>query len=220
MRIFLRIDDVFLSDADTVLRLCKKLGEKRVGYCAAVTGNDMAQPRTWSLLERIIETGGQIGLHGFSHTGRFGPYASELLQLKLPELHNSIQGLLPRLPQPLRPRIFVPPFNAINREQILLCARYFKVVCGGPETVRFTDGFVGPVALPGTAWYFASLQPWYDTARHMVASGTVCAMKKQRGFVCITVHMANEAIDDFTALMELIDQTADSITPWNYICAQ
>ena len=45
------------------------------------------------------------------------------------------------------PYILVPPFNAIGPEQILQLSNYFKVICGGPETARFTGRLTGPVAV-------------------------------------------------------------------------
>jgi len=218
MRLFLRIDDVFFNNSAAVELLCDKLGEKRIAYCAAVTGQDLTLPQAQPLLTRIQETGGHIGLHGFTHSGKFGPFNSELLQMNLPHLDDRIQSLFSQLPRSLRPNILIPPFNAINREQILHCARYFKIICGGPETVRFTDGYIGPIALPGKAWYFASLHPWYDTAHRILLSKALTMMHTYRGFACITVHMPSEASDGFTALMELIDRISSLVTPWDKIC--
>jgi glycosyltransferase involved in cell wall biosynthesis len=216
MRIFLRIDDVFMSDPKSVSLLCEKLARRNIPFCAGVTGKDLGSERAGQLVDRIRQSGGEIALHGFTHSGTFGPFTSEILQMKCSVLNEELNKLFNDLPVRKIPAIFIPPYNAINRDQIVCMTRHFKVICGGPETARFTDCASGPVALENDAWYFPSFYPFYSNAAAMTKSQALRLLEGQMGFICITVHMPDEAKDGFAALMRLIGGIADAITPWDY----
>ncbi len=218
IRIFLRIDDVFIKNAAAAALLCEKLGDKQIPYCAGITGNDFLDDGAGPLLRRILQSGGQIALHGFTHAGRFGPFKSELLQMNFAEMDARIEKVFSGVPASFRPKIFIPPYNAISREQLFHLANSFNVICGGPETARFTDYYTGPVALGRNAWYFPSFHPFYDNARNILKSNALRNIPGGKGFLCITVHMAIEAEDDFSALMNVIDRVRDKMASWDYFC--
>jgi glycosyltransferase involved in cell wall biosynthesis len=216
LRIFLRIDDVFLNDSASVALLCEKISDLKIRYCAGITGNDLCSTDFNPEKETILRSGGIIALHGFSHCGTFGPFMSEILQMNVPALESNLTALRNHIPVSEFPNIFIPPFNAISREQIVYLTNYFKVICGGPETARFTDYFTGPVALVNTAWYVPSFFPFYNNASTMLQSKEFHCGIKQVGVTCITVHMPLEARDGFGALMRLLKLIADKIAPWEY----
>jgi len=95
-------------------------------------------------------------------------------------------------------------------------ARYFKVICGGPETARFTDCFIGPVAISDSSWYFPAFHPFYNTAAHILKSKVLKEAAQWKGFLCIGVHMSVEAQDGYKALMELVDRISERLTSWKY----
>ena len=42
-------------------------------------------------------------------------------------------------------------------------------------------------------------------------------MGNLKGFLCIGVHMQQEAQEGFTALLNLVDRVFDTLTPWDYL---
>ncbi len=216
LRIFLRIDDVFLSDPAGVELLCDKMAAMKIGYCAGITGNDLGLAKHNQVKARIRQSGGIIALHGFSHTGRFGPYKSEILQMNIPAIAAKLNTLHEQMFPSEIPRIFIPPYNAVSRDQIVFLTNYFKVICGGPETARFTDYFSGPLALANDSWYVPSFFPFYNNASSMLQSKEFRWSIKQNGLACITLHMPLEAQDRFNGLVDLLNRIADKIMPWEY----
>ncbi|HAJ79358.1 MAG TPA: hypothetical protein DCO75_06265 [Fibrobacteres bacterium] len=215
LNIFLRIDDVFFDELETVDLMCDKLSDKNVHYCAAVTGNDLISPGAGPVLQKILSSGGRIALHGFTHSGKFGMFNSEILQMNFIELDVKIKEVFSNMPANFKPEIFIPPFNAISREQILHLSDFFKVICGGPETARFTDYYTGPIALCNKSWYFPAFQPFYGCAYNILKSKTLKTIMRQKGFVCFNLHMPDEAKDNFASLIKLIDAISDYLTSWN-----
>jgi glycosyltransferase involved in cell wall biosynthesis len=217
VRVFLRIDDVLLDRDKEVKSLCDGLAKRNVPFCAAIIGNDLIAPGNGGLIQRVRESGGEIALHGLTHSGRFGPFDSEILQMNLSKIEAMVKLTDGHFSGPDRPKIFIPPFNSIGREQIVYAARYFKVICGGPETARFTDCFAGPVALSDSSWYFPAFYPFYDTAAHILKSKVLEETLKWKGFLCIGVHMSVEVEDGFKALVELVDRVSEKLTSWKYL---
>ena len=155
--IFLRIDDIFLDNKDPVYRLCDLMSNTNTPFLAAVTGSDLSDRKNASLLQLLRKSGAAIGLHGFSHQGRFGPFKSELLQINFPEFTSRLMKINESGVE--TPWILVPPYNAIGPEQIVQLSKHFKVICGGPETARFTENY-RPIAISGTL--FPLISPFWQ----------------------------------------------------------
>jgi hypothetical protein len=213
-RCFLRIDDVFLDNKEAVERMCEITSRKGIPCLAAVIGSHITDERYSSTLEAIRQSGADIGLHGFVHKGKFGPYNSEILQVPFPRLSASVDKALAVFPEPARPFVFVPPFNAINRDQILFLGKYFKVICGGPETARFTDKTLGPVALSNGSWYFPAFYPFYQRSSAILRSRALNRYGPLGCNICYAVHMPDEARNGFRDFSILIDRIADTLTSW------
>jgi hypothetical protein len=212
---FLRIDDVFLAEQEAVRGLCTLLHDRKIPFLAALKGDDLRVPDNFALIDLIRRSGGTIGLHGFSHAGRFGPFQSELLQMRIPDILMKIEEISEAGRWGTEePRILVPPFNALGPGQIAALASGFSVICGGPETLRFTDRRIGPVALDGGGWYFPSLHPWYGSAAAILKSGALSQGKSFTGAVCITTHLGCEAVDAFGALSRLLECLPRGTRPW------
>jgi glycosyltransferase involved in cell wall biosynthesis len=217
MRIFLRVDDVFFDTVQETELLCNKMKEKNIPFCAAIPGDDLSRVSNSRLVRLVRDSGGEIALHGFTHRGKFGPFQSEILQLKIPQLEKMIEGVNRAAALSDAIKIFIPPFNALSREQIVFLSRYFKIISCGPEAGRFTDRFIGPVALPGGAWYFPAFHPFYNNAKNILKSKAIKELSEYKGFLCIGVHMSVEAKDGFEALLELIGRLSGKLTPWKYL---
>jgi hypothetical protein len=215
-RIFIRIDDLFLHDHALVNRFCDSLKGNAIPFLAAVTGNDLQKNDNSSMIQNIVRCGGAIGVHGFSHSGRFGPYESEILQLTFPQLDGLNASVLEACRvSGVAPIAFVPPFNAVSWEQIVhLCGTY-RIICGGPETVRFTGYLFGPVVLYNASIYFPCCQPFYGSASSMITPALYKTVMNARAPVCLTFHFHKEAEDNFSSLVQCFQLFRDAINDWH-----
>jgi len=213
-RCFLRIDDVFLNQPAYVEKMCTILHEYSVPFLAGITGNQLINDIYQKSLDTIITHGGEIGLHGFSHTGKYGPYPSEILQMTFTDINNKIDAVLQYLPQNRQPVAFIPPFNAINRDQILQIGQRIPVICTGAETARFTDKLFGPLVCSNGSIFFPSLHPYYNPAKRILRSHAIDKLEAIGGTVCITVHMPDEAKSDFSFLNRLAERISKLTTSW------
>lgn len=219
-RLYLRIDDVSATNQIHFNKLCALLEEQSIPCCAAVTGEDLAGNEATTCIERLKDVNAEIALHGFTHRGTFGPYASELLQLSLPELSRTLDTYLQMLPQHHRPPIFIPPFNAINRLQLHALGSRFAIVCTGPESARFIGYRQGPLWSQSGAVYFPSYWPFYTTAHSFIKQPLMHHLATLRGHICISVHMAQEARDGFSALRTLLRHHRALFVPWQTLLSQ
>jgi glycosyltransferase involved in cell wall biosynthesis len=215
-RCFLRIDDVFLDQQEAVVRLCEITSKKKIPFLAAITGKDLADQRYGELADLVRSSGGEIGLHGFLHAGKFGPYNSEILQMSFPQLEAMVEAIFTDVPGNRRPLAFIPPFNAISRDQILYLGKYFPVICGGPETARLTDNMFGPVALKNGSWYFPAFYPFYQDAAAIIRSRAMAAHRSMDANICFAVHMPDEAMNGFESFSELVDRICEELISWTY----
>jgi glycosyltransferase involved in cell wall biosynthesis len=213
---YLRIDDFFLCNKDAVIGCSLLLKKRCIPFLAAIPMNDLINPDNAPLITRIQECGGVIALHGFTHRGSFGPYQSELLQMSFPSIFKQYRQLKKcRHIGKSIPKILVPPFNAIGPGQIVTLSHTFAVICGGPETVRFTGQLFGPVVLTSGALYFPSLHPFYGSSRLFLRNQIASFLQEAHGPICLTTHLADEAADGFTGLSHFLDRLPVSMQPWN-----
>ena len=213
--ILLRVDDVFLKNNDAVDRFIDLMARKKFPFLAGIKGDDLRDPACGPVVERLRESGGEVGIHGFSHKGRFGPFASEIMQMKYPELAEKIAGVSAAEVFKRAPALaFMPPYNAIAGEQIAVLARRFAVITGGPETMRFSDRFAGPLALKDGGWYVPASHPYYTAARNLLHANALGQVHTMRGFICICLHMTEEAKDGYRALEKLLDALPTTPLSW------
>jgi hypothetical protein len=205
---------MFLDRTTDIEALCGVLQKHHVPFLASITGDQMADARFSRNLDTILSSGGEIGLHGFCHQGTFGPFASEILQMTFKEISGKIERALERMPHGVRPIAFVPPFNAISREQICLAGTYFPIVCGGPETARFTDGCFGPLALKNGSLYFPAFFPFYSTVADVMRFKALETLNRLGGIVCVTMHMPHEADNGFADVNRLVPMLAKTTVSW------
>jgi hypothetical protein len=102
----------------------------------------------------------------------------------------------------------------VSRDQIVYLGRHFRVICGGPETARFTDKIFGPVALSNGSWYFPACYPFYQRASGILRSRAFSKYGSLGCNICYAVHMADEARNGFRDLAVLIDRIAEHLTSW------
>jgi glycosyltransferase involved in cell wall biosynthesis len=215
LRMFLRIDDVFFAREKQMEVFLTAMEQIKVPFMAAVTGSDLERRDAGAILKRITACGGSIGIHGFCHQGRFGRFSSEILQMELGELcekARAARDLACGLAK--QPVAFVAPFNAINAIQIIKLSGIFRVVCGGPETARFTERLGGPLVLETGGVYFPSYHPFYGRAADI--NRILSANKNMLcGDICITLHMEEECARKADALRRLADGSRELLYLWD-----
>lgn len=215
---YLRIDDLFFDRPDDVKKFCAVMKKYKHPYLAAVTGNDLLSKNADDCRNWIVESNGVLALHGFTHEGHFGPFNSELLQMPITKISENVLTLRTILAQKKHTiDILVPPFNAIGPEQIIALSSMFKVICGGPETARFTDGIAVPFRIGGAGIYFPSFHPYYSSASQLLK------YKKQFGAsepalpICITTHFTDERKDSFAMLDRFLEHFQLTFRDWNRV---
>ncbi|MCU0609349.1 MAG: glycosyltransferase [Chitinispirillaceae bacterium] len=217
--VLLRIDDVFIRNKN-IGDFAAVMSEKRYPYLAGITGDDLIDPSNAGVINALTTSGAEIAIHGFTHTGTYGPYASELLQTSFPELSGKLAIVAgSAVFQNRKPAGFIPPFNAVSRDQIAFLSDFFPVVTGGPETMRFTDRYTGPIAVKNGGWYVPSLFPYYSNAADILKSGVLKELSQQRGFVSLCLHMTTEACDGFASLRQLLATLPAAPVSWQCFSA-
>ncbi len=214
VRLFLRVDDVFLDNKKLIERFCNAVRKTQVPFLAAITGRDLCSGEYAEQRDMITDAGGRVALHGYTHVGTYGPYAGEMLQYSFPDLDKMIARCTMGISRKYRPVAFIPPFNAIAWDQILHLSKTFPVICGGPETLRFTNNCYGPVVLDNDAVYFPSCHPFYGRAAAFIRPAVVAQVERLRCPICLTVHLQVEAEDEFASLTRCISLYREVIRDW------
>ena len=217
-RLFIRVDDIFMDTPEPVNHFCDRMKQNDVPFLAAVTGQDLVKKENVDLVKNIVDTGGTIALHGFSHSGKYGPYPSEILQLGFPELDRLCSPVLQaNVPDECKPAAFIPPFNAISWEQVVYLSRTFPIICGGPESVRFTSYLFGPLYLDTGGVYFPSCYPFYGCSARLLDYRVTREIITSKAPVCITVHFPEEADNGFISFVKLINTFKTIIADWRML---
>ena len=215
-RLFLRIDDIFLNKPEAIEQFAKLIKKNSTPILAGILGSEILDSKKWPLIELLSESGAYIAIHGFNHQGTFGPFNSELLQMNTFTFLNNIDPVLRSLKKLNQPcSVLIPPFNAIGREQIIAWSKTCKIICGGPETVRFTDRLYGPLALTTGGWYFPSISPFYSNAGVMISNRVPELLFTIKGPLCLTTHFTHESEDNFRSFINLIKTIRQYVHSWD-----
>jgi glycosyltransferase involved in cell wall biosynthesis len=214
-QVFIRIDDLFFNDIEVIRLFMSHLKKLNIPIMAAIRGSDIQNKKYHSILDELKNNSVFIGIHGFTHEGKYGPFDSELLQMKysaFEEQYCQVVATLTMFKQ--NHSILVPPFNAICRSQIIRWSKISSIICGGPETARFTDQFYGPVALSDGGWYFPCMFPFYGNAAMMLQQGVPSLIGKLKGPLCLTMHFTQESKDQFRSFTDLLEMIRSYIHNW------
>lgn len=149
-----------------------------------------------ALLREVASDGATLALHGRDHRTRFASPRrhSELCGLDPAQttalLEEALEELARReLPSP---DVFVPPFNRFDAAQLPTLAAAFRVVCGGPESIRLVGFQRTPQWREGTV-YLPSYAPFYGHAREVLPA-VERAIERQSGlWTPIVLHWGWEA---------------------------
>jgi glycosyltransferase involved in cell wall biosynthesis len=214
-KVFIRIDDLFFNNLQNVHLFIDSITTLKLPVMVSIRGDDIQNTIYYPLLKKLKNAGIFIGIHGFTHTGKYGPFDSELLQMNHSCFEQRVAPVIKKLASlGQNHSVLVPPFNAIGREQILRWSKVCSIISGGPETARFTDQLYGPVALSNAGWYFPSIQPFYGDARTMLRNNVSSLVTSLKGPLCLTMHFTQEQSDNFYSLIIFLEKIYPYISHW------
>lgn len=173
------------------------------------------------LLAEACAEGAEPAAHGLTHRTRAGAPRrhSELRGLSREKLVRLIERADEELAAVgIRPRVFVPPFNRFDADQLEVLAQRFDVVCGGPESVPLL-GFVRGPAWRGETVYFPSYPPLYEHAGPISAALPELSGGAAGAWLQLTLHLGWEVDQGFTALERLAEAVAPHARPWSEFLA-
>ncbi len=173
-------------------------------------------PQEIELLERMRADGVSFAQHGTTHRSRYRSprRRSELLGLSAAQAGAVVdRGRATLASLGIDPRVFVPPFNRFGAGQWRALSERYKVICGGPESIRLLGWQAGPLWRDG-AVYLPCYPPLYGRAREMLSATRHLIERAPGTWIPIVLHLAWEADDGFSGLIELAEQIAPHATSW------
>lgn len=143
----------------------------------------------------------EIALHGFTHQTRQRKFYSEFIGLSANETEDYLGKALEKFAlYNLKTDAIIPPFNTIDGRNYEALKKRFRIICGGPETIRYFGFKITPVYLSG-ALYVPSYRPLCGRAE--MAAGFLETFKPA-GILPITLHWAGEAENGFAGVKQLV----------------
>lgn len=122
----------------------KKLTKKEIGFLKKAVKE-----------KRIL-----IALHGITHQTRSTKKYSEFVGKNPKELEKEIIKVKKYMKtQGFNPEILIPPFNKFDKENLKTFRKYFKVITGGPENIKYF-GKISP-RIMDKIFYLPSYFPTY-----------------------------------------------------------
>ena len=181
----------------------------------AVVSRELADDEV-VLLERMRRDGVVFGQHGATHRTRFrSPRRHSELggldEASVGALLDDARGRLRALG--VEPQVLVPPFNRFDVNQWPSLARRYRVITGGPESVRI----VGAKAAPrwwGDAVYLPCYPPLYGDATTILRSLDRVSEVAAGCWVPVVLHTAWEIDEGLTALRELASRLVPLAVSW------
>jgi peptidoglycan/xylan/chitin deacetylase (PgdA/CDA1 family) len=169
-----------------------------------------------ALLRRVAGDGAALALHGRDHRTRFASPRrhSELCGLDAGETVALLEDALGELEaHGISPDVFVPPYNRFDARQLPALAAAFRIVCGGPESIRRIGFQRSPQWREGTV-YLPAYAPFYGHAREVLPA-VERAIDRQSGlWTPIVLHWGWEAEAGWRELERLCAALAPHAARW------
>ena len=168
------------------------------------------------LVERMRDDGIALAQHGTTHRTRYASprRRSEYCGLPSDELAASLdegRALLDELG--IESEILIPPFNRFDARQWPVLASRYRVVAGGPESIRLVGLQPSPLWI-GDAVYLASYRPLYGDAVTIRAAIDNVIAAAPGCWISIVLHAAWEIADGLRGLGRLLERIAPYTASW------
>jgi len=168
---------------------------------------DLTNAEISTLSDPLIE----IALHGFTHQTRQRKFHSEFIGLSVNETEDYLGKALEKFAlYNLKTDAFIPPFNTINLRNYEALKKRFRIICGGPETVRYFGFKITPVYL-SDALYVPSYRPLCGRAE---MAADFLETFRPTGILPITLHWAGEANNGFAGVKRLVSLIKGKTMRW------
>jgi len=159
-----------------------------------------------SFLEKINAEGHKIAFHGLTHGVR-GKVKAEYVGLADQEIEvNVLCGLEKLCRLGLAVDSIIPPFNAFDPNAFRIFEKYFKIVFGGPESIKSFGGYFSPAFL-GEVLYIASYHGVYGRAKELLVFMRHYSHLLNRAgalYLPLTIHWSWELTDNFSSFKQLL----------------
>jgi peptidoglycan/xylan/chitin deacetylase (PgdA/CDA1 family) len=232
---FRALDEPRRYGTDAFSRFHAILAERGVPYLLAALPALAADPlnphgsagrpldeREAATLAQVADDGVVLALHGFDHRTRSArprrrselaglASAALLARLARGEAILEMHGIE-------RPDAFVAPFNRFDACQYPVLAKRYKVICGGPESVRQL-GYVRTPVWRGEAVYVPAYPPLYGTAAEVSRALRALIGRGWSIWVPVVVHWGWEADRGYDDLRELAEILSTCAVAWDVFLA-
>ena len=235
-RILVRVDDYPRWDTDMARfeRFHGIMAECGIPYLLGVTpylcdnpldpgttGGDYLSDDELVILGRGLDDGWAAALHGIKHRTGSGKLHTESIGVKPGKLSEEIQEATERMRKDgIICDFYIPPFNTVDMKNIEVLSRYFKGICGGPETVATLGYRISPTHL-GDTLYIPSYTPLYEKTANIIP-----VLKNIPGnlgdgiIVPFTLHWNWETGNDFQNLRKFVRRIRGSVIRWDSFSGQ
>lgn len=229
-KFLIRVDDFPRWDisSEKFKRFNEIFSKKRIPYLLGVTpflSEEPLNPRCRKfrqlndydieMINSLVSKGVEIALHGFSHKTIKENLHSELLGVTQEEIRERISLSLNELKRfNSQISVFIPPFNTFDFHSIEILGKYFKIICGGPESIPFVGFRLSPSYLNGCL-YIPSYEPMYEKANVICRYIHNLKELKEQIIIPITLHWAWEIKNDFEDVEKLLEEIKDYVIRWN-----
>jgi hypothetical protein len=233
-KFLVRVDDYPRWDktSDEFLQFHKIMHENEVPYLLGVTPFPSRNPldtkyqdleeiknEDLKILAKLQNSGVEIAMHGVTHQTVSSIRHSEIVGVNKKVLENRLsKGIKKLQSNNLGTEIFIPPFNTFDLNSMEILSKYFKVICGGPESVLYVGLKLSPSFIDKTL-YLPSYYPAYGTAEEILPF--VEKVKKIQDYVIVplTLHWSWEANSGFRQVEKLCQTLQGSTVSWRSFVA-
>jgi len=172
-------------------------------------------PEELRFLKRIHSEGCEFALHGFTHQVKDRRQKTELIGMTDQEVKSKVEECMEYLKgEGLEVNVFIPPFNSIDSRYFKILKHYFKIITGGPESIKLMGYTITPVFIEGGI-YLPSYSPLYGYAYQMVDYVKGLNRLTEDFFVPITLHWSWEYKSGYKWLDRLLSQLKGRVSPWS-----
>jgi len=208
----------------------KILSEKDIPYLLGVTpfpsrtplnpktrDNETIGEEELEVLRQVSVSAVQIAMHGVTHQTRSTYRPTEIIGLSPEDLERKLlRGLEKLREEGFKTEIFIPPFNSFDLRSVNILMKYFRVICGGPESVLRVGLRLSPCFLDGVL-YVPSYFPAYGRAEEILRFVENAKAIKEPLFVPLTLHWNWEVRNDFADVEKLCNAIQGRVIPWGYL---
>jgi hypothetical protein len=155
-----------------------------------------------------------IGLHGYTHQTVTKNYHTEFVGLGVKKVELKILSAMDLMRKSgLSPIAFVPPYNTIDSSSFSVISKYFKLILGGPESIRPLGLRMSPCVLNNVV-YMPTYKPFYNPSSTILETLAKLSCDDEI-IIPLTIHWSWEIHDNFKNLKMLCENLRGQTVDWN-----